>query len=93
MKFPPIIPVDKFEWQEIGEDENNKRTRLLAAMQIGDCVFHVEAREFEADADPQTTVEFGDDYDAFCDLAGQTDFAPVTIEGREYFVFILPYEA
>jgi hypothetical protein len=77
----PVIPVDVLEWQEIGE-EGQPKARLLAALQIGDCMFHVEAREIDPDSDPQSTLECGDDLDRFANIAGQSDF-----------VFILPYEA
>ncbi len=56
-------------------------------------MFHVEAREIDPEADPQSTLEYGDDFDKFGDIADQGDFATMTREGRQYFVFILPYEA
>jgi hypothetical protein len=88
----PVIPVDALEWQEIGE-EHQPKARLLAALQIGDCMFHVEAREIDPEAEPQSTLEYGDDLDRFANITDQSDFATMTREGREYFVFILPYEA
>ncbi len=96
MDKTPKLAVDAFDWQEIGETEDggDPKTRLLSSLQIGDCMFHVDAREIEEDeSGAQTTKDYSDDYERFCNIADQTDFMTMERDGRHYFVHILPYEA
>lgn len=93
MTTHPTIPADAFIWQEIG-DEGDPKTRLLSSLQIGDCMLHVEAREIEEDDNGyQTTKDYPDDHGTMCNITDQSDFMPMTIGGRHYWLLIHPYEA
>lgn len=89
---PPTIPFEALQWQPTGGEEDPK-TRLLAHIKIGDLDMHLEARQVTEDAEGyQTTIDYPEDHDAMCGIA-DTVFTTTIIDGREYFLFALPYGA
>jgi hypothetical protein len=84
LNAPNIVPV----WTEIGETD--PKSRLLAHIRIAGVDMHLEAREVAYDGDLQTTVDYPDDHDALCNIAGGA-VTTATIDGREYFLFALPF--
>ncbi len=88
---PPTIRFDQLLWQEIGQED--PKHRMLAHIRIGDLDMHLEAREVVADKEGcQTTLEYPDDHGTMCGIA-DTYFTTTMIDGREYFLFALPYGA
>lgn len=86
---PPTIRFDQLQWQKIGDED--KAHRMLAHIRIGDLDMHLEAREVAQDHEGnQTTLEYPDDHEALCNLA-DANFTTTIIDGREYFLFALPY--
>ncbi|QIG75672.1 hypothetical protein EVC20_101 [Rhizobium phage RHph_Y2_17_1] len=86
---PPTIRLEDLAWDQIGEEDPEHR--LLAHIRIGDLDMHLEAREVCVDAEGlQTTLEYPDDHGVMCNIA-DCSFTTTEINGREYFVFALPY--
>ena len=79
-----ITPV----WEAIGETD--PRSRLLAHIRIAGLDMHLESREVIYNGDLQTTIDYPYDHGAMC-LIADTAFRTTTIDGREYFLFALPY--
>lgn len=88
----PTIPLDEIRWDDISQ-EAGAGTRLLAHIRIGCLDMHLEAREVAVDRDGlQTTVEYPDDHAAMSAIS-ESFFQTLEINGREYFLFALPYGA
>jgi hypothetical protein len=87
----PTIKLEDLIWEQIGDEDPEHR--LLAHIKIGDLDMHLEARELTEDSEGnQTTLEYPDDHGVMCNIA-DTTFIPLEINGRDYFVFALPYGA
>jgi hypothetical protein len=88
---PPTIKLEDLQWEAIGEKE--PQHRLLAHIQIGTLSMHLEAREvYEDEEGLQRSYEYDDDLErlhAITDCAFET----IIIDGREYFLFAVPYGA
>lgn len=87
---PPEIKLVDIIWDQIGEDEPT--TRLLAHIRIAGVDMHLEAREVTIDREGfQTTLEYPDDHGALCNMSDTAGFTTAEIDGREYFIYALPY--
>lgn len=92
MRANPHLPVEAFTWEEIGEED--PKSRLFAQLRIGDCWFHVDARQVVDDPDGfQTVLDYPDDFEKCQDMTDNSRFMTLTVDGRDYFVFILPHGA
>lgn len=86
---PPTIRFDQLEWDKIGTLD--PAHRMLAHIRIGDLDMHLEAREVTIDRyGCQTTLEYPSDHGSMCEIADAV-FKTTMIDGREYFLFALPF--
>lgn len=84
----PTIPLSDLQWDAIGE--HDPKSRLLAHIRIGSLDMHLEAREIAAGTDMQQTIDYPEDHEAMSGIA-DCAFETLEIDGREYFLFALPY--
>jgi hypothetical protein len=84
------IDATAINWRAVGEDD--PLDRLLATVLIGGSFHHLEAREITEDEDDGISfVSYPEDYDTLRELAGGRPSSTVSIEGRDYILFMTPY--
>lgn len=97
-EFLASAVVDR-DLHPIGPDENPEG-RLLGSIYVGPISFHVECVEVERVGSGEGLGEeqvavIGEEYHSYYDLAdalgGTEPFEEVTINGRQYVMFIYPY--
>ena len=86
---PAAISLADIAWDDIS-DLQGSGTRLLAHIRIGGLDMHLEAREMTEDTGGQTTVEYPEDHERMCDIAGCA-FQALMMNDRAYFVYALPF--
>lgn len=94
MKKVPTIPMEALDWEPCGT-EGDEHDRLLAAIQIGSQLMHLEAIEVYEDPPGIYRAKYeGRDnaLDVLMDIE-QTAFETTEIEGRHYVLYATPFGA